>query len=156
MTDQKLYEESLRRLSGQLLSSQDDERRRIARDLHDGMAQTLSALSINLSLMQMNDAVKHDPHLVRMAAESEALAKQAAGEVRNVSHLLHPPDLDHVGLSAAIRWYTRRFAARSGISVDVSPHPNLNRTDQEIETGLFRIIQESLANVQRHSGSPSA
>ncbi|MGH9451049.1 MAG: PAS domain S-box protein [Terriglobia bacterium] len=155
-TDQKAHEESLRRLTGQLMSLQDDERRRIARDLHDGTAQALAALSINLSLLQMHEGVKRDPQLAKIAAESEALAKQAADEVRNVSHLLHPPDLDAVGLEAAIRWYATRFTARNGISISIDAPSSLNRMDQDLEIGLFRIVQEGLANIQRHSGSPSA
>ncbi|MGH9378967.1 MAG: histidine kinase, partial [Terriglobia bacterium] len=148
--------EANRQLSGRLLRMQDEERRRIARELHDSTAQTLSVLSINLALMQMSHAVKTDSQLAKTVAESEALAKLAADEVRNISHLLHPPDLDNIGLTAAIRWYAARFAERSGISVDIDLPSHLDRMPGDLETGLFRVVQESLTNIQRHSGSKVA
>ncbi len=156
ITDRKRAEATVRQLSGNLLRLQDDERRRIARELHDSTAQLLSALGMNLSLAGKRPGVAQDPQAAKLIAESESLALQASEEVRNTSHLLHPPDLDAVGLVAAIRWYTVRFSERNGISVKLFMPDDLCRLPQDSEIALFRVIQESLTNVQRHSGSKTA
>ena len=153
ITDRKRAEDSIRQLSGHILRLQDEERRRIARDLHDSTAQILSALSMNLSLIGKRPSVVQDSKAKRLIAECESLADQASNEVRTMSHLLHPPDLDTVGLVAAIRWYATRFSERTGISVKLSVSENMCRLPQDHEIALFRVMQESLANVQRHSGS---
>jgi two-component system CheB/CheR fusion protein len=153
ITDRKRNEDSVRQLSGHILRLQDEERRRIARDLHDSTAQLLSALGMNLSLAGNRPSIAQDPQASRLIAESESLAKQASEEVRSTSHLLHPPDLDAVGLVAAIRWYAVRFSERSGISVKLSLPDDLCRMPQDSEIALYRVMQESLTNVQRHSGS---
>ena len=153
ITDRKRAEEAVRQLSGHILRLQDEERRRIARELHDSTAQLLTALSMNLSLAAKCPSVAHDAQASRLLAESEALANQASDEVRNISHLLHPPDLDAVGLVAAIRWYAARFSERSGIAVKLNLPARLSRMPQDNEIALFRVAQESLTNVQRHSGS---
>jgi two-component system, chemotaxis family, CheB/CheR fusion protein len=153
ITDRKRAEDSIRQLSGHILRLQDDERRRIARDLHDSTAQILSALSMNLSLVGKRPSVAEDPHAKRLIAESESLAEQASDEVRSTSHLLHPPDLDTVGLVAAIRWYAIRFSERTGLAVKLSLPENTRRLPPDHEIALFRIMQESLTNAQRHSGS---
>jgi PAS domain S-box-containing protein len=153
ITDQKRAEDSIRQLSGHILRLQDDERRRIARDLHDSMAQILTALSMNLSLVRKQPSVAKDAKADRLIEESEALAYQASEEVRSTSRLLHPPDLDTLGLLAAIRWYAGRFSERSGIAVKLSLPDDLCRLPDDHEIALFRVTQESLANVQRHSGS---
>jgi two-component system CheB/CheR fusion protein len=153
ITDQMRAEEAVRQLSGHILRLQDEERRRIARDLHDSTAQVLSALSLNLSVMARRPGLARDAQAVKLLRESEMLAKQAGAEIRSTSHLLHPPDLDAVGLVAAIRWYAARFSERSGISARLSVPDDLSRLPQDSEIALFRVVQESLANVQRHSGS---
>jgi signal transduction histidine kinase len=146
-------EEAVRQLSGHILRLQDEERRRIARDLHDSTAQLLTALSMNLSLAARRPSVAGDEQASKWIKESEALANQASDEVRNTSHLLHPPDLDAVGLVAAIRWHASRFSERTGIAVKLSLPHEMCRLPQDNEIALFRVMQESLTNVQRHSGS---
>ncbi|MGH9344030.1 MAG: PAS domain S-box protein [Terriglobia bacterium] len=156
MTKERQHEESLRKLTGQLLSLQDQERRRLARDLHDSTAQNLTALLINLSLLQNHSGVIHDSKTAKILSESQSLADQAAREIRNFSHLLHPPDLDLVGLVGAIPWFVQRFRERSEIQVELFlPERNL-RLPQDVEIALFRVMQEALTNVHRHSGSATA
>jgi len=156
ITDRMRAEEAVRQLSGHILRLQDEERRRIARELHDSTAQLLTALAMNLSLAGRRPSVANDPQACELILEGEALAHQASDEVRSTSHLLHPPDLDAVGLVAAIRWYARRFSERSGISVKLNVPDDLCRMPQDNEIALFRVMQESLTNVQRHSGSKVA
>jgi PAS domain S-box-containing protein len=154
-TDHKRAEESLSRLSGRLLKLQDEERRRIARELHDSTSQTLSALALNLSLLQLRTS-QLDSEVLKTVSEAVRLADQASNEVRNISHLLHPPDLDEVGLTAAIQWHVRKFTERTGLHVDVQLPPRFQRLNSEQELTLFRVLQEGLTNVHRHSGSSTA
>jgi len=143
---------SLQRLSGQLIRAQDDERRRIARDLHDSTGQVLAALSVNISRLQRKagaaDAAGFE--------ECRGLIDSAIAEVRNLSYLLHPPLMDEVGLASAVAEYARGVEKRSGVSVTVEVSREVGRLDGEREIALFRIIQESLGNILRHSGSPTA
>jgi PAS domain S-box-containing protein len=157
ITEVKRAEEALRRLTTRLLEVQDTERRRIARDLHDSTAQHLVGAAIGITR-----AFSLDPGMgesARTALEEGAgLVEQALREIRTVSYLLHPPMLDETGLPAAVRWYVEGFARRSGILVDLYISPSLSerRLSLEIETTLFRILQEALTNVHRHSGSATA
>jgi len=155
ITGRKRAEESLCELSGRLLRSQDEERRRIARELHDSTAQTLSALALNFALLRKETSLT-SPRAEALIAESQALANQAAAEVRNLSHLLHPPDLDAIGLLPAVRWYTARFSERTRVRVELDLPVELGPMPPEVELALFRVMQESLTNVHRHSGSPTA
>lgn len=155
LTEQKHKEQELARLSARLLRLQDEERRRIARDLHDSTSQTLSALSINLAILEQR-ASGLTPEVEKTVADCHSLAAQAAAEVRHLSHLLHPPDLDAIGLIAAIRWYTVRLSDHGGLQVSLQLQDDFSRLDPDIEIALFRVVQESLSNVQRHSGSTSA
>ena len=145
---------SLRDLSARLLQLQDDERRRIARELHDSVGQLLAGLTMNLS------AVRADIDRLNKTAtaltDSEAIVQEMTQEVRTISHLLHPPLLDEAGLSSAVRWYTEGFAQRSKIKVDLDLPNDFGRFSPELETAIFRIVQECLTNVHRHSGSPIA
>ncbi len=152
VTEHKKAEEVLRRLSSQLLNAQDDERRRIARELHDSTGQYLSALSMNLSWMNQPSCVL-DPKVRSVVSESIDLVKRALSEIRNFSYLLHPPVLDEYGLCAALRWYVHGFSQRSGINVNLDAPQNLPRLPRHVETALFRVVQECLTNVHRHSGS---
>lgn len=156
ITLQRNAEAALNQLSGRLLSLQDEERRRIARELHDSTAQTLTALTLNLSLLESERAVTEGKRARKLLADSVKLAQDASNEVRNLSHLLHPPDLDNVGLLAAIKWHANQMAGVSGIEISVEVPAAIERLPQEIEIALFRIVQESLENVRRHSGSPVA
>jgi PAS domain S-box-containing protein len=156
MTARMQYEESLRKITGQLLSLQDQERRRIARELHDSTAQSLGALSINLQLLQTLGVDAHNSKAARILSDSQALAEQAAQEIRDLSHLLHPPDLDAVGLVPAICGYVQKFVARTGIQVDLNVPETEIHLAPDAEIALFRIVQEGLTNVSNHSGSLTA
>jgi len=155
ITERKRAEQSLRDLSGQLLQIQDEERRRIARELHDSAGQIIVALSMNLAPLE-SEADKISPHAVNLLKQSLGLLNELSNELRTVSHLLHPPLLDEVGLSSALRGYVEGFAERSGIKVDMEIPDDFGRLSQELETAIFRIVQESLTNIHRHSGSPMA
>jgi signal transduction histidine kinase len=153
-TELNTVNKSLRDLSARLLQTQDDERRRIARELHDSVGQLLAGLTMNLS------AVRADiDRLSKTAAaltDSEALVQEMTTEVRTISYLLHPPLLDEAGLSSAVRWYVEGFAQRSKIKVDLDLASDFGRFSPELETAIFRVVQECLTNIHRHSGSPSA
>jgi len=155
ITDQKRVEEEFKRLSGQLLLSQDEERRRIARDLHDATGQDLVALATMLGRLRAFLPSK-DRKSRRFLSECKTLANECIREVRTLSYVLHPPVLDQEGLEDAIRDYALGFAIRSGIQVELELSPRLERLSREVELSLFRVVQESLTNVQRHSGSRQA
>jgi PAS domain S-box-containing protein len=153
--DRKQAEEELRRLSGQLLRLQDEERRRIARDLHDSTGQELVALATTLS--QLHASIPSSSRKLRkLASQSIALADQCIRDIRTLSYLLHPPMLDEAGLEDAIRHYVGGFTERTGIEVELDISPRLGRMKPHVELALFRIVQESLTNIQRHSGSTQA
>jgi PAS domain S-box-containing protein len=143
-------EEQLRGLSARLLRLQDEERRHIARDLHDSTGQTLTALKISLSSLGTLIANLHN--IPKIFEDLNVLADQAFQEIRTTSHLLHPPMLDEVGFSSAARWYVDGFAERSGIKVKLDLDA-VARLPQEAELVFFRVLQECLTNVLRHSGS---
>lgn len=140
---------ALRRLSARLLRVQDDERRRIARELHDSLGQFLTATKINLDLLAQSGV---QPSADRLR-DAQQLLERAISDTRTLSHLLHPPLLDEAGLMSAARWYVEGFGQRSGIATKLDIPDNLPRLPSPIETALFRILQESLTNVHRHSGS---
>src|SRR5581483_3225212 len=140
---------ALRRLSARLLRVQDDERRRIARELHDSLGQFLTATKINLDLLAQSGV---EPSADRLR-DAQQLLERAISDTRTLSHLLHPPLLDEAGLASAARWYVEGFGQRSGIATKLDIPDDLPRLPSPIETALFRILQESLTNVHRHSGS---
>lgn len=148
-------EDNLRALSRRLLQMQDEERRRIARELHDGSGQVLAALSMNLSLLQAR-ASRWDADSLKVIAESLRMVESILKELRTMSYLLHPPLLEDTGLESALRWFVDGFAQRSQIAMTLEIDPDLGRLPREVEIGVFRIVQESLANIHRHSGSPHA
>lgn len=141
----------LQNLSLRLLKVQDEERRKLSRDLHDTTGQTLAALKIAVSLLQEN--CRHDSSQMRLAFDVTQLADQAIQEIRTMSYLLHPPLLDEVGFACAAEWYIEGFAKRSGVNVNLDIAADLERLPTSMETALFRILQESLTNVHRHSGA---
>ena len=155
ITERKQAEESLRLLSGQLLHLQDQERRRIARELHDSAGQILTALSLNLSLVQSENG-NTCSRTAKAIEDSVSLVQELSQELRTISHLLHPPLLDEVGLASALRSYLDGFTERSKIKVDLELPEDLGRLPQDLETAIFRIVQECLTNIHRHSGSPVA
>ena len=151
ITARKLAENAARSLSGRILTLQDDERRRIARGLHDSLGQYLAALKMQLSLLSMSNG--SEPELIDQAND---IVDRCITETRTVSHLLHPPLLDEAGFGSAARWFAEGFAQRSGIAVDLSLPPDLPRLPSDVEIALFRALQEALTNVHRHSASPRA
>jgi len=155
ITDRKQAEKAMRELSGRLLHVQDEERRRLARELHDATAQTLVALAMNLALLK-ESAAELNANSNKILCESLALAQQCSREIRTLSYLLHPPLLEELGLASTLRWYAEGFAKRSGLEVTLELPCDLTRLSLEVETTLFRIVQESLTNIHRHSGSPTA
>ncbi len=147
--------QGLRELSARLMRVQDDERRRIARDLHDSTGQSLALLSMNLSAMEA-EASKTNPALLKSLTENEDLVRHISSELRTLSYLLHPPLLEEMGLETALRWYVDGFGERSNIQTTLDLPSDLGRLSQDMEITLFRIIQECLTNIHRHSESPTA
>jgi PAS domain S-box-containing protein len=148
-------QERLRMLSGRLLRMQDDERRRIARELHDTAGQLLVALNLTLVPVEQ-ELLRNGSGLAREVTASLRLIEELSSDLRTMSHLLHPPLLDEAGLHSAVRWYVEGFAERSKIEVDLQLDPEVGRIPAEFETAIFRIVQECLTNIHRHSGSSSA
>jgi len=146
-------EKQLALLSGRLMHLQDEERRRIARDLHDSTAQALSALEMNTSLLEASAA---DENSRRIAGETRAISRQVCQELRNISYLLHPPLLEEKGLLFAIRWFTDGFTKRNNIPVFLDLPEDFPRLPSDEETALFRIVQEALSNIYRHAGATKA
>ena len=136
-------------LTQRLLKVQDEERRKLSRDLHDSTGQTLAVLKLSVAALQEHS--KQDPSAMALAAEVVSLADQAIEEIRTMSYLLHPPLLDEVGFSCAAEWYVEGFAKRTGIKVRCDIATVDKRLPLEIEIALFRVLQETLTNVHRHS-----
>ena len=149
----KRAEDAIRALSGRFLRLQDEERRRIARSLHESAAQTVAALAMNLARMER---MTLPPHAAETLSDSLELVTQVSREIRTLSHLLHPPLLEEAGLPSSLRWYVEGFGQRSNVAVQLDVSDDLGRLPMELEITLFRIVQESLTNVHRHSGSRSA
>ena len=155
ITEVKEAHEELARLTARVMQLQDDERRSIARELHDTTAQNLLAVTLNVA--RARERLRHGtPPTDAALAETLELAEQSLQEVRTLSYLLHPPLLDVVGLGSALRWLASGFAERSGIAVETTVGEGLDGLPQDAATALFRVAQECLANVHRHSGSRSA
>ncbi len=146
--------EQLRELSTRLQLTQDEERRHIARELHDSAGQIITALGMTLS--GVAERVVQDPSLGPPVQESEQLVQQLSKEIRTMSYLLHPPLLDESGLSEAILWYTDGLRERSGLDIELDISDEFGRLPAEMELALFRIVQECLTNIHRHSGSKTA
>jgi PAS domain S-box-containing protein len=148
ITARKSAEEAARRLSGRILTLQDDERRRIARELHDSLGQYLAALKMQLDILALSADRRPD-----LISECTRFVEQCLKETRTISHLLHPPLLDEAGFGSAARWYVDGFAQRSGIEVNLVLPPTFGRLRRDVEVALFRVLQEALTNVHRHSES---
>jgi PAS domain S-box-containing protein len=157
ISERRRYEEALREseFSARLLKLQDEDRRRIARELHDGLGQLLAAISMNVAVV-MKEMNKLSADAARRVEENKALIQQASADIRTVSYLLHPPLLDEMGLSSALRWYIDGFAERSKMSVVLEMPPDLGRLPQDSELVLFRTAQECLTNIHRHAKGSSA
>ena len=155
ITKWKQAQEALRQLSTRLLQLQDEERRHLGRELHDVLAQ--SVMAVNLDLAQVaRSSVPLDKKAKRALSEARSMLGEMSREIRTLSYLLHPPVLDELGLASAIQEYATGFSERSGITLEVDIQSGFGRLPQEAETALFRIVQESLSNIQRHSGSRTA
>lgn len=153
VTARRNAEEALRKLSGRLLGIQDQERRRIARELHDSLGQYLAALKIALELLGISTSPERNKVLL---AECTDVVEKSIIETRTLSHLLHPPLLDEAGFASAASWFVTGFSQRSGIPVALELPEDLPRLSEAVEIALFRVLQESLTNVHRHSQAASA
>ena len=153
--DRRHAEENLRELTSTLLKLQDDERRRIARELHDSVGQLVAAMGMNITLVK---AQSHKLNAAGAAAvvENQELLAEISKEIRTMSHLLHPTLLDELGLVSAVHIYVEGYSSRSNIQVEVIIEKGFGRLSNDLEIACFRIIQECLTNVHRHSKSPTA
>ncbi len=152
VTARRNAESAIRRLSGRLLNLQDQERRRIARELHDSLGQYLAGLKMTIELLgQPNTRDK-----AGLFAECSEILERCISETRTLSHLLHPPLLDEAGFASAAKWFVSGFSQRSGIPVNFNLAPNFPRLPESVEIALFRVLQESLTNVHRHSQTGGA
>jgi PAS domain S-box-containing protein len=145
----------LQQLSNRMVHLQDEERRRIARELHDGTTQSLIALNMDLAAIT-KIVPEPDPRVERKLSEASGLVKRCMDEIRTVSYLLHPPLLDDVGLELALQTYVEGFSTRSGIQVNLQMSDGLAGLPREAEVAIFRIVQEGLANIHRHAQSSTA
>lgn len=143
---------SLAELASRMQSVEDEERKKIARELHDSVGQLLTALAMNVSRLR-NEAPNLAPTAADLLSDCSVMLDEVSREIRTISHLLHPPLLDVAGLYSAIRWYVDGFSHRSNIKVELQTDAELGRLPEEIEICLFRVVQECLTNVYRHSGS---
>ncbi|HEV3513535.1 MAG TPA: histidine kinase [Candidatus Sulfotelmatobacter sp.] len=141
--------------TSRLQEVQDQERKRIARELHDSVGQLLAAISMNIGVVK-SQAHKLDAEGARAVSDNAMLVRQVSNEIRTLSHLLHPPLLDVAGVASALRWYVDGFAERSKIKVDLEIPADLGRLSPNIEITIFRIVQECLTNIHRHSESATA
>jgi two-component system NarL family sensor kinase len=155
VTERKQAESALRHLSGRLLQTQDEERRKVARELHDGIGTYVSGLSLALGKMRTFLNEKNPEHQ-KIVTECRELIQAAAGEIRSISYLLHPPTMEEMGLGSSLEWLVRGFSGRSGITISLQLAEDIGRLKAEIELTLFRVTQEALNNVYRHSGSSTA
>jgi two-component system NarL family sensor kinase len=155
ITRRREAEESLSALSQRLLQAQDEERRRIARELHDSTGQCLAAVRMNLQILKGEEG-RLSENAQKSLEDAFKTSSQCAADVRTLSYLLHPPLLDELGLVAALGWYTSGFSERSGVRVTLDVSPRDLQLPQDVGTALYRIVQECLTNIHRHSHSPTA
>ena len=147
--------EQLRGLSSRLLQTQDEERRHIARELHDSAGQILAALGMGLAQVAQFTP-KDNTQLAKIAEDCQQWVQQLSREIRTTSYLLHPPMLDEVGLPEALRWYIQGLTERSGLNISFTVAEEFGRLSREMELVMFRLVQECLTNIHRHSGSKTA
>lgn len=153
LSERKRAEAAVRRLSIRILQLRDMERRKIARDLHDSIGQSMAAVAMNLTMLKDNAPGISPEKRARLLSDSLNLVQQAVGETRTISHLLHPPLLDEAGFASAAKWYVDGFTQRSKIPVQLEIAAELGRLPREAELVLFRTLQEGLTNIHKHSGS---
>jgi PAS domain S-box-containing protein len=157
ITQQKESEKALKEseLAARLLRIQDEEKRRIARELHDGAGQLLAAMSMNVSKVK-EEMSRLSPDAARCVEENSNMIEQISAEIRTMSYLFHPPLLDELGLESALKWYVKGFAERSKIAAKLEVPVDLGRLPKDQEMCLFRLVQECLTNIHRHSESSTA
>jgi PAS domain S-box-containing protein len=155
ITERKQFESKLRHLSGKLLHAQDEERRKVARELHDGFGTYVSGLSLALGRIR-TFLDQNNPEHQKVVAECRELIQAAGVEIRAISYLLHPPTLEEMGLVSSLEWLVRGFSGRGGIAISLQLATDIGRLKSETELTIFRITQEALSNVYRHSGSSTA
>jgi signal transduction histidine kinase len=141
-------------LTARLMQLQDEERRRIARELHDSAGQSLTALALNLS--NLGTEIERLTKSAKTVSDSVVIVNDMSRDIRTISYLLHPPLLDEAGLASALQWYIRGFTERSGIKVELGLPEDFERLPRDVETAIFRLVQECLTNIHRHSESPTA
>ena len=141
-------------LSARLLRVQDEERRHLARELHDSVGQLLASISMNISRVQQ-ESHKLAPDVANLVVENATMIEEVSKEIRTISYLLHPPLLEIAGLASALRWYADGFSERSKIKVDLEMPSQFHSLSSDMEIAIFRIVQECLTNIHRHSGSKS-
>lgn len=147
--------QQLEALNARMTTLQDEERRRIARELHDSVGQLLAAVSMNSAVVE-KESNKLSPEAAKRIHENAAMVEEATKEIRTISHLLHPPLLDEAGLSSALHWYVEGFSERSKIAVKLDIPQSFAGLSKEMELCIFRVVQECLTNIHRHAGSPTA
>jgi signal transduction histidine kinase len=147
--------QQLEMLNARMTSLQDEERRRIARELHDSVGQLLAAVSMNTAFVAA-ESHKLSPEAAKRLSENAVMVAEASKEIRTISHLLHPPLLDEAGLASALRWYVDGFSERSKIDAKLDIPQNFAGLSKEMELSIFRVVQECLTNIHRHAGSPTA
>jgi signal transduction histidine kinase len=145
--------QEIRDLTGRLLKLQDEERRRLARELHDSTGQMLVAIKMNLDRLSHNPK---DEDTGKLITQTISVSEDLSRQLRTMSYLLHPPLLDELGLASALAWYVEGFTQRSSIEVELEVSPEFDRLPEDLELTVFRVVQECLTNIHRHSGSPSA
>lgn len=153
LKERKEAEDAVMQISGRILRLQDSERRRVARELHDSIGQLFSALKMNVDLLERDNIHKDPERRKALLDESRELLDQGLAGARTLSHLLHPPLLDEMGFASAAKWLTDGFSTRSNIQVQLEVSKDLPRMVGDVELTLFRILQESLTNIHKHSGS---
>jgi signal transduction histidine kinase len=142
-------------LNAQMTVLRDEERRRLARELHDSVGQLLAAISMNSALLE-GESHKLSPDAAQRVSENAVMVEEASKQIRTISHLLHPPLLDEVGLASALHWYVEGFSQRSKIDAKVDIPQNFAGLSKEMELSIFRVVQECLTNIHRHAASPTA
>jgi signal transduction histidine kinase len=147
--------QQLEMLNARMTVLQEEERRRIARELHDSVGQLLAAISINSSFVEA-ESHKLSPDVAKRVSENAAMVEETSKQIRTISHLLHPPLLDEVGLASALQWYVEGFSKRSKIEANLDIPQNFAGLSKEMELSIFRVVQECLTNIHRHAGSPTA
>src|ERR1700722_425578 len=147
--------QQLEALNARITTLQEEERRSIARELHDSVGQLLAAVSMNSSVLEA-ESQKLSPEAARCVSDNSKLVAEATKEIRTLSHLLHPPLLDELGLASALRCYIEGFSQRSKIAAKLDLPQNLTGLSKDVELSIFRVVQECLTNIHRHAGSPTA